>query len=589
MSYTVHVNHLGYELGAPKRAVVGTAATLGPHFRLLREPWRMPVWQGEIGTPGPVARWKRGEVQYARCDFSGFDEPGLYRLAVGDVVSEPFAIQPGLLWSATAEAVLRYFRGQRCRGAYDEADRRTAFFGDARERVDVHGGWYDASGDLSKYLSHLSYANFMNPQQTPMVVYSLLASADLVPEDALAATMRQEAAYGGDFLVRMQDPAGYFYVTIFDRWSKKLDERLICAFRTQKGDRLPDYKAGYRQGAGVAIAALARLAASEIRGEFPCARYLEVAERGFAHLEAHNAAYLPDGRENIIDDYCALLAATELFIATSDARYHAAAERRAGNLIGRLTRHPGFGAFWRADDGARPFFHAAEAGLPVVALLRWAEHGSAQPDRLLAAVRESLLGEIAITEEVANPFGYARQYVQSPGGTPRASFFHPHENESGYWWQGENARLASLAAAAALALPRVPLGAAEQCALRRYAQDQLDWILGKNPFDSCMIFGLGRGSADYLEAWPNYPGGVCNGITSGFHDEEDIDFLPAAWANDILQNWRWSEQWLPHGAWFLYAIAALRAASRDAGLWLREAGPQRHAEPSPARVESPSS
>ena len=36
------------------------------------------------------------------------------------------------------------------------------------KRADLHGGWYDASGDVSKYLSHLSYANYMNPQQTPL-------------------------------------------------------------------------------------------------------------------------------------------------------------------------------------------------------------------------------------------------------------------------------------------------------------------------------------------------------------------------------------------------------------------------------------
>ena len=51
--------------------------------------------------------------------------------------------------------------------------------------------------------------------------------------------------------------------------------------------------------------------------------------------------------------------------------------------------------------------------------------------------------------QAPNPFGYARQYVKDPGGK-RAAFFMPHRNETGYWWQGENARLASLAAAALL-------------------------------------------------------------------------------------------------------------------------------------------
>jgi len=74
-----------------------------------------------------------------------------------------------------------------------------------------------------------------------------------------------------------------------------------------------------REGGGIAIAALARASGDGIAGEYTAAVYLRAAEKGFAHLSAHNAEYLYDGRENIIDDYCALTAATELFIATRKA------------------------------------------------------------------------------------------------------------------------------------------------------------------------------------------------------------------------------------------------------------------------------
>ncbi|MDC7235168.1 MAG: hypothetical protein PQJ58_18180, partial [Spirochaetales bacterium] len=53
-----------------------------------------------------------------------------------------------------------------------EADARAPVWG-TEERRDVSGGWYDASGDTSKYLSHLSYAGRMSPQQTPLVVWVL--------------------------------------------------------------------------------------------------------------------------------------------------------------------------------------------------------------------------------------------------------------------------------------------------------------------------------------------------------------------------------------------------------------------------------
>src|SRR5207248_4039708 len=44
--------------------------------------------------------------------------------------------------------------------------------------VDVHGGWYDATGDYGKHLSHLDRSTYHNPQQTPLVVYALFEAHD---------------------------------------------------------------------------------------------------------------------------------------------------------------------------------------------------------------------------------------------------------------------------------------------------------------------------------------------------------------------------------------------------------------------------
>jgi len=71
-----------------------------------------------------------------------------------------------------------------------------------------------------------------------------------------------------------------------------------------------------------------------------------------------------------------------------------------------------------------------------------------------------------------------------------------------------------------------------------------------------MLQGHGRNNPKYEQFYPNAPGGICNGITAGYLDEADIDFLPAAVEGQGDHRWRWSEQWLPHGAWFLLALAA---------------------------------
>ena len=114
------------------------------------------------------------------------------------------------------------------------------------------------------------------------------------------------------------------------------------------------------------------------------------------------------------------------------------------------------------------------------------------------AVKRSLQFELATTHEVNNPFGYARQLVRMGNGQVRTAFFFPHDTEAAPWWQGEDARLASLAAAARMAAPLFADDAAFQSALQSYADDQLHWILGRNPFDSSMLMGSGHGNAPYM-------------------------------------------------------------------------------------------
>ena len=187
--------------------------------------------------------------------------------------------------------------------------------------------------------------------------------------------------------------------------------------------------------------------------------------------------------------------------------------------------------------------------------------------KALDAVRKSLAFELAVTAEVANPFGYSRQLVQSKDGasTRRTSFFFPHDTETAPWWQGENARLGSMAAAAhlaALAFAGSPNDADRALAisLRAFGRDQLNWILGLNPYDACMLHGHGRNNIPYIffesYEYTNAPGGICNGITGGYTDDTGIDFGLRFAATGKDDDWRWAEQWLPHASWYLLAVAA---------------------------------
>ncbi|HCE3204099.1 TPA: glycoside hydrolase family 9 protein [Vibrio parahaemolyticus] len=555
-------NHIGYERLGPKKAIIQTEQ---PHLssytaQLICATSEQTVATFAVEEQGKVANWHQG--YFYLIDFSSFTDSGDYFLQVEDSRSSYFTVGEHILLNQTLSDVIHYFKSQRCGGVFDQQDRQVPVL-NANQTVDVHGGWYDASGDVSKYLSHLSYANYLNPQQTPMVVWNILKGLSLLEgsEDIAAFTrtrLIEEALFGADFLVRMQNEKGFFYMTVFDKWSKDTAQREICAYETQLGHKFDDYQAGFRQGGGVTIAALAAASRLGVHGEYDQQKYRNAAENGYWHLKEHNTQYLNDGEENIIDEYCALLASVELFKATKETRYLEESRLWAQRLVARQMSDEQIQHFWSANqDGSRPYFHAAEAGLPAIALCEYLaiEDDSVQTESVKRIVNRACEFEIKISNKVTNPFGYPRQYVKGVNESKRDAFFVAHNNESGYWWQGENARLGSLATMAYLAQPHITSQEMQQ-QLSVFAQDALNWIVGLNPYDMCMLDGHGRNNPDYLPQYGffNAKGGVCNGITGGFEDEEDIAFNPPAQKDDMLQNWRWGEQWIPHGAWYLLAI-----------------------------------
>ncbi len=555
-------NHIGYERLGPKKAIIQTEQ---PHLssytaQLICATSEQTVATFAVEEQGKVVNWHQG--YFYLIDFSSFTDSGDYFLQVEDSRSSSFTVGEHILLDQTLSDVIHYFKSQRCGGVFDQQDRQVPVL-NANQTVDVHGGWYDASGDVSKYLSHLSYANYLNPQQTPMVVWNILKGLSLLEgsEDIAAFTrtrLIEEALFGADFLVRMQNEKGFFYMTVFDKWSKDTAQREICAYETQLGQKFDDYQSGFRQGGGVAIAALAAASRLGVHGEYDQQKYRNAAENGYWHLKEHNTQYLNDGEENIIDEYCALLASVELFKATKETRYLEESRLWAQRLVARQMSDEQIQHFWSANqDGSRPYFHAAEAGLPVIALCEYLaiEEDAVQTESVKRIVNRACEFEIKISNKVTNPFGYPRQYVKGVNESKRDAFFVAHNNESGYWWQGENARLGSLATMAYLAQPHIASQEIQQ-QLSVFAQDALNWIVGLNPYDMCMLDGHGRNNPDYLPQYGffNAKGGVCNGITGGFEDEEDIAFNPPAQKDDMLQNWRWGEQWIPHGAWYLLAI-----------------------------------
>jgi hypothetical protein len=581
----VLVDQVGYETTAPKAALIYGAEGADPkEFTLVDDATAKIVFTGTPTPAGHVDHW--GDRTYWKADFSAFRTPGHYLLRAvagkDNASSCSFQIDDNLLERATLSNVLFYFKGQRASGDMNRADRQLQL-PNGQGTVDLHGGWYDATGDYGIHLSHQNPTSYFNPQQVPLVAWSLLASYNTLKarrDDNFSEYERRlldEGLFGADFLVRLKRPGGSFLQSIDGPGPAKLakDRKIgnpnwrtqIKTSATQSTQSAPPvaegpyvYQAGYRAGAGMSIAALALASTMPQDGDFPRAKYLQTAEDAFVFLEAHNRELLNDHTPNILDDYCALMAATELYRGSHKDIYQQAADKYAAHLMARLTTENAFHDYWRADDGTRPFFHPSDAGLPVISLLRYAETASAaNRQKAVETVKLSLQFELATTREVNNPFGYARQLVRMGDGRVRTAFFFPHDTEAAPWWQGEDARIASLAAAARMAAPLFADDPQFQSALDTYADDQLHWILGRNPFDSSMLMGSGHGNAPYMYfrsyKYTSAPGAILNGVTAASNDEDGIAFNEGFAVTGKDEDWRWTEEWLPHAAWYLYAVS----------------------------------
>jgi hypothetical protein len=578
-------NHVGYEQDGAKRAVIlfEKKASISL-FQIVSSETGRIVFTGKTVYSGPVQKWK--DWQFWTLDFSDFKTPGEYTVQVnsgGKIISSySFIIGKNVLESSTLSDVVYYFKGQRSSGLLDAADRHLLLKGQTKDTIDAHGGWYDASGDYGKHLSHLTFSSYFNPQQITLTTWSLLKTYEVLVKKP-GTDFRQynrrildEAMYGADYLVRMQAKNGSFYRSVSAPGPGKMaEDRVIQAeeqsYRikenkdqsfnaTDKSDNWKSYQVSYRSGGGMSIAALAIASAHDTSGEFSNKDYMLAAERAFAFLEKNNEQMTNDGKENIVDDYCALIAAAELYKVTKKEVYSKAAERRAQSLLDRIISSDKYKNYWRADGIDRPFFHPSDAGLPVISLVNYFPLANPETQkRIKEVVKKSLEFELQITREVNNPFGYSRQFVQDTLGRRRSTFFFPHDSDASPWWQGENARLASIASAARIAIPLFAEDQVFQRNLRAFALDQLNWILGLNPYNASMLQGTGHNNPAYgffgTFEYTNAPGGIANGITSGIENEEDIDFNLSYAQTGKDNDWRWAEQWLPHAAWYLLAIS----------------------------------
>ncbi len=577
-------NHIGYDTNSTKTAIFQGEENIKPeNFSVIKVSNDEVVLRGTLSENGKVDKWDTGF--YYTISFDELTANGEYYILVKandkEYKSFPFKIEQNLLEYKTLSSAAYYFKAQRPTGEFEAAERSLPFKGEREGSFDVRGGWFDATGDYGIHLSHLSHTSYFNPQQAAFSAYAFFKINDLLEESKhpyytmLKRRMLDEAMYGADFIMRMRAPSGSFFISKGRAEAfRPVNTTRGLSFqyrqpKTRKGggvtegfDEIKDenYETSFRSGGGYAVATLAYAARTTYPSDYKKEEYIQAAIKAYEYLQENNERYTNDGKWNLVDEYCCLDALVELYKTTREWDYMRRAKEMSNRIIAKYIAVDDNMGYLSVDGTQRPFFHAADAGMPMVNLLNYynIEIDEEQRTKVLDIVTKLMRHEIYVTNEKNNPFGYARQLIQDGSGNIETRFFYPHDVETSPWWQGENARIASLSTAARYMTYHTN-DEKFKSELNRYADNQINWVLGLNPYDSCMMEGAGRNTNEYFfncrKDFIHCPGGIVNGITAGLHDEKHgIEFIMNP-NDEIVDNWRWAEQWIPHATWYMYALA----------------------------------
>ena len=382
-SNAIHINQAGYQIGYPKQAVVGYY--LGDAGELPLEDAKIfylrdtktgkKVFSGavkrirDIGFPFPVPQYQR----VLTVDFTGFDQPGNYVIglsALGE--SKPFTISDGLFANIARTYALglyhqrsgpalklpytRFTRGPSHTKpvripTVDDKSSNDLVDGMAEEphkdqqapelkgyatslypiiktgEIDATGGHHDA-GDYSKYttncaqlINHLMFATDSLPGVAGLDNLGIPESGDGVSD------LLQIALYEANFLSELQDDDGGFFFLVYPDGQKYEDD--VTPDEAGKQIVFPKNTAS----TAAATAALAQIGGSPHMQKLDMAqasKFLQQAERGWEFLEAAWEKYTPEGSYQRISHYGDVFmdrdeiiwAATELFLATKNRKYH---------------------------------------------------------------------------------------------------------------------------------------------------------------------------------------------------------------------------------------------------------------------------
>jgi hypothetical protein len=545
----VFVNQVGYERAGPKSAVVATNF----YPKESAHGWLEVVSESNgIVTRAPLSAARIYDADTAdwgsyfwRGDFSSLSRPGRYRAVarVGGVRGESFRFVVGddAVLRGTGKLGVDFFFVQRCGfavpGWHKACHLDDALLPDGTH-IDATGGWHSA-GDYNKIMYEngdggVAYALFKAYDALPGYFRQYDRDHDGRPD------ILDEAMWGAQFVAKMQNPkTGGLYNHIQQgpgrTWMKWSPPDVHTDNIVGTADD-PVIQPGEGQSPLV-IAAWARIGRL-LTAQGTQNDYADRALRYWRYLTEKS----PPGSSPLL-----LLTALEMHALTGEQDYFDYAQRSAATLLAQQVRSGRFRGAWGASG------EITAGALAAFAL-------ASPQDALTGKIRPALAEFRAFLESTAdNPFGLSKQSVGE-----KEYFFEPTST------LGLNFNQLQKAWAAAL-IARLN----HDARALRFATDQVDWVLGKNPYNLCQFEGAGTLNPPRYhhryDSIPGHergavPGTIPNGFVRTISGEDQPGFdMSRPGAGKGHPSYRTSEPWLVHNMWYLLAVSALHDAVVEAG------------------------
>jgi hypothetical protein len=444
------VNQVGYEIGGPKRFVCRSEENLGPTGRFeVTDGTGRTLLEGSASRVEPA---ESGGPWHYPGNFSSFREAGgdfRIRFEAGNRIetSRRFGVGSSILRRLTMPLLLLLLRSRRFgRADYRGAEEWTppGMLPEDEHFYDTGGGWFDVPAVAGASLRtgvrtvcglflSLRYAGWRTRKGTDTDLAKRLRARGKAPEPQDPQAL-EELRRGADWFKRLmiRYPTSGEIVSSLAPGGKL---RLLGP-----GSHAEPHLALM---SGFVAAKMAEVLADNDllrRGE----RFWEEYREGLGGMTSRDAVA------------SMLLSEIALHVATLEPRYLAAAEGRAKTLLGEAEAAGGLGA-WRTPG----------ISMPVAALV---EFTASLPDHPLTPGAKEVIGRFLNARVEAakrDPFGL----VPHGEGASRADLAMHRAGEA---WQAVSANRVT-----------------GRPAYVELATDAMNWILGLNPEDECLLLGAG--------------------------------------------------------------------------------------------------